>query len=337
MTTVNSHNGTHAKGHGALGSSAPPGNHKKHDLRGYISGAGAISIEFLMELLKLNTEIRSDMAQINMATTDAQNAVFTNQGEAAINLGNSQSQELTLQKYSAIVGSVVSGLQVGAGLSSGLGTRSATKEASMSQDQLTNYNKVSTSTELLAGDPESGPGQTNDPFAGEGHTPKDTANVAELRGKLAQNRVNIEDFNGTGRLEDMTLTAEDGTEYNAAKVIKSADFDERAEIGEKFVARRDQANKGVTNAQNEWQSKTQLFTTMGQGVSGGVDSWSKGQQAEQKQVQGAAQAVQSESQGAATLLGNAQKTVSDQRDSANQNVSQALQSIREIVQSDVRG
>ncbi len=320
-------------------STAPAASSEPRDpgTRGYISGAGAISIAFLIELLKLNQEVRNEMALLNQQTIAAQTAVYTAAAQAQVDLYDSQSQELMLQMGSQIASATMSGISIGAGFVTKRGSEEPAAKAKLAEEQMESFNKIQTHTDLNttnAGHGEESPH--------EQASPEKERHMKLLREQLVNGGFGPERFSeGDLGKAVMKLNLENGTsaEYKVADVIKSAEpgSEDRKKIAENFAKSRDDARETLNASYQKWSQVSQFINTGTQMISGSVDSGSKAAQAKQKEAQGAEQAIIQETQGESTVWSSAQKATTDQREGAQGNVGQVLQTIRELVAADVRG
>lgn len=329
-----SHKETDLLKSGGLGGTEGAGGFNRGDAHQYVTGAGAISIAFLLELLKLNTEMKNDMADLSEQTTQAQSTVIQNQADTQTHLYDAQAAELNLQMMSTIASSVTSGIQGIGSISMGIGTKSEATEASQSQMQLENYNEISTQTDLFTGDEET-PGTFDE---GKGFTTEEQKrDVQMLRAQLKEGRFDSSTFDGKSLSEAKMKVAGTDREYEAETVIRTLSPEERETVGKNFSNMRDKANEKVAKAQNRWMSITQLMGNFSNMATGITDSTSKGLQSDQKEKEGAASAVFQEAQGAGNILNNSQNTVSGASKTGADNISLTLQTLREIVNAQVKG
>ncbi len=307
------------------------------DLRGYVSGAGAVSMAFLIELLKLNQEVRNEMAALNQETIKTQSLTYTAAANAQVKLYDSQANELTLQMNSQIASAVTSGASVGIGLASGMGSRKTAADAALAEEHMTSFNKISTATDLNTGDAPTRE-FTNPHDNSQKYTDAEKAHIDTLREELVRGGFGTSKFSH-GNLDEAHafLDADSTKKYSAKDVISSATPAQREKIAENLVESRKQARAANNTKIQEWSQYSSSLQTVGQVVSGAYDSSSKSAQAEQKREQGEAQALSQETQAETSVWQSAQKSVNDQRESAQSNVGQVLQTIRELVAADVRG
>lgn len=333
----------HAVNHNVLGSGLASAAGSSHaDSRKYITGSGAISIAFLLELLKLNTEMKNDMATLTEQTTTCQSKIIDNQASAQKSLYDNQAGEMVLQAASAVVGAITSGINLGAVFLTGP-TAEKQQEAEGASGQLESYNNMKSDPEFSAGD---NLGEGEERYAkyasDKTYTAKEKQDIDALRDRLVEGRVTgskeFVDENGN-RTTDMTkakMKVGDKS-YDVADILKTSTPEERADIGKNFAKRRDTANEDFRTAYQAWNQKLQNIQTGTMIVKSGSESVTAGLQSEKKSAEGAASAASQEAQGTASILNDAKRTTDDARSTGQQNATQALQTIREIVASQVRG
>ncbi len=302
--------------------------------RQYIQGAGAISIAFLLDLLKLNTLMKDDMATLSAETTQCQSAAITVAATSQKEMYDAQAGELEMQMMSTVASAITSGLQGGMSFGSGFGTKGPAAEASEGQSQMEQFNEISTTTDLNQSDGQEGSTTGNYENPHEANSQEDL-DVQALREQLTGGRFNVKSFGGKS-LDEATVKIGDN-ETSVLEAIKGATPEERATIGEKFAESRDAASKRLSDAIGKWSNQSQALNALGTMANMSVDSFSKGFQADYKRTEGEKQSDTQMAQGTQTILGNAQKTISDGQASGSQNIGNIYQTIVSLVASDVHG
>lgn len=334
---------THSMSQNVLGSGLASAADSSHEgSRKYITGSGAISIAFLLELLKLNTEMKNDMASLTEQTTNCQSKIIDNQASAQETLYDNQAGEMVLQAATAVVGAITSGINLGAAFLTGP-TAEKQQEAEGASGQLESYNNMKSDPEFSAGD---NLGEGEDRYAkydsDREYSAKEKQDIDNLRERLVENRITSSkefvDENGN-RTTDLTKAKmKVGDEsYDVADILKTSTPEERADIGKNFAKRRDTANEEFRTAYQGWQQRMQNLQMGTNIVKSGSDSITAGLQSKKKSDEGAASAASQQAQGTASILNDAKRTTDDARSTGQQNATQALQTIREIVASQVRG
>ena len=308
---------------------AAAGSSGDQSSRKYITGAGAISIAFLLELLKLNTEMKNEMAEFTANATETQSKVISNQSNAQKSLYDNQAAEMVLQASTAVVGAITSGINLGAAYAGG--AKEQQQEAESMSEQLKSYNNLTTDTDTLYMGEESGNGQFSERYS-EGQKEE----IAAIREKLMTNGITSSKEFSSNDLETATIK-HNGTDYSVKDVISTSTPEERTKIAEGFSKRRDSANEAFRHSYQAWQQRNQNITMANQVVKSGSDAATSFLQSNVKKSEGAASAASQEAQGASTILADAKRTTDDARSKGQQDGTQALQTIREIVASQVRG